>query len=245
MHKLITSTITIATACLALVACGGSTTQPGGGKTTSRSPKKATAIATPVALNTSQQATLGSALGLAIARCTIGNVPRGGSQDGQITSNLNSFVALYKSVGGKATVGGGKPTTMSAEAQKMTGLLSCDPALAQILVSGTGATSTAGAATTTTAAATANPRVAVVCTKIEADVQALGTGTPTEIGHYGTDVEKLIPIVSGSQEATVITSVGDIEKVLQAMSTGSSGTAQLPAMVADGKSIAAICSGAS
>jgi hypothetical protein len=181
-------------------------------------------------------------MGFAVARCTIGNVPGGGSQDGQISSDLNSFVALYKQVGGQAAAGGTDTTTMSAEAQKMTDDLSCDPSLAQILVSGTGTSSTGGAATTTTTAAS-NPQAIAVCTKILTDIPALGTGA-TAIGQYGKDLARLIPVVSGSQQATVFKSVGDIEKFLGSiMSTGSAPNAEIQAMAGDARQIGVICGG--
>jgi hypothetical protein len=224
-----------------IAGCGGSGGASEGTNATASATKKATAKTTPAALNASQQQTVGAAVGYAISRCTIGNVPGGGSQDGQISSALNDFVALYKKAGGQVKLSASKPTTLSAEAQTMTDELKCDPSLSQILVSGAG-TISRGAAATTTATTTSNPEAKAACTKILGDVPSLGTGV-NAIGQYGKDVAKLMPVVSGSQQTTVIKSVGDIEKVLQAISVGSSGTAAIQAMARDARQIGAICSG--
>jgi hypothetical protein len=98
---------------------------------------------------------------------------------------------------------------------------------------------TAATASTTTAAA--NPQAHAACTAIIADVPRLGS--PTGLGQYGKDLLKLMPVVSGSQQTTVIQAVGHIEKVLKDISSGSSSSSSqdLGAIEADAHQIGQLC----
>jgi hypothetical protein len=79
-----------------------------------------------------------------------------------------------------------------------------------------------------------------VCATIASEANKLGTGI-NALGRFGGDIEKLVPYVTGSQQATVDRTVGDILRFLKAGSTGSVSQADVRAVAADSKQIGEIC----
>jgi hypothetical protein len=87
-----------------------------------------------------------------------------------------------------------------------------------------------------------HPQAKSACTSIISDIPGLGTG-PNGIGQYGKDVAKLMPVVTGSQQSTVIAAVGHLETLLHDIAGGVDATKAEAAVTADAKQIGQICAG--
>jgi hypothetical protein len=100
-------------------------------------------------------------------------------------------------------------------------------------------TSTSGAGTATTAS---NPQAKAACTTIISDIPGLGSD-PNGIGQYAKDVAKLMPVVTGAQQSTVIAAVGQLETLLHDIATGADATSAEASVRSDAKQIGQICAG--
>jgi hypothetical protein len=102
----------------------------------------------PTTLNQSQQASVGSAVGEAAVRCSLGSDPSSNTfMDPKITTDLNTVAGLYKQLGSHTKLGGGSTETLGQAVQKMVPQFSCAPTLAQILITATGGAPNAAANT--------------------------------------------------------------------------------------------------
>ena len=103
----------------------------------------------------------------------------------------------------------------------------------------TPSTQTVTATTTTATTAIVNAAAFTVCASILQDTVHITD--VNSFGQYGQDLEKLMPLVNGSDTGTVITAVGHVMTTLKQISTGSMSQSDTSLLSQDAQQIGALC----